>query len=96
MIIITGAVSVAPEHLDEAERLCVEHSARSRTEPGCLDHRVHRDLEDGHRLVFLERWADQASVDAHFAVEASLEFVRAVSAMASEPPTMEIFEVTDR
>ncbi|HSL56996.1 MAG TPA: putative quinol monooxygenase [Acidimicrobiales bacterium] len=95
MIIITGAVSVRPEHDDEAVRLCIEHSRRSRTEPGCLHHAVHRDLEDDRRLVFLERWADRDAVDAHFAVPASLEFVTAVSALASEPPTLEIHDVGD-
>lgn len=94
MILITGAVSVRPEHLERAERLCVEHSQRSRAEPGCLQHTVHRDLEDGHRLVFVERWEDQAAVDAHFAVEASRTFVAAVSAMASEAPTIEIYDAT--
>ena len=94
MILITGAVSVRPEHLDEAERICVEHCQRSRAEPGCLHHKVHRDLEDELRLVFVEHWEDRASVDAHFAVPASHDFVEAVTAMASEPPTIEIYETT--
>jgi quinol monooxygenase YgiN len=36
---------------------------------------VHRDAEDPNRLFFFEEWADQASVDTHFAVPASREFV---------------------
>jgi len=92
MIIITGAVSVRPEHGEEAARLCIEHSRRSRAEPGCLHHAAHRDLEDEHRIVFVEYWADRASVDSHFAVPASLEFVEALGALAAEPPTIEIYD----
>ena len=94
MILITGALSVRAEHGEEAARLCIEHSRRSRSEPGCLHHAVHRDLEDEHRLVFVEYWADQAAVDTHFAVPASLEFVKAVTALASESPTIEIYNAT--
>ena len=94
MILITGAVTVRPEHVDEAERLCVEHCRRARAEPGCLHHTAHRDLEDEHRLVFVEHWADRAAVDAHFAVPASLEFVNALGALAADRPTIEIYEVT--
>ena len=94
MIVITGSVRVRSEHAGEAARLCVEHSQRSRAEPGCLHHAAHRDLEDDDRIVFVELWADRAAVDAHFAVPASAEFVGAVSAMAAEPPTIEIYEAT--
>lgn len=96
MIVITGSIVVRPEHIDEAVRLCVEHSVRSRSEPGCLHHAAHRDLENEHRIVFVERWADRAAVDAHFAVPESGAFVEAVSALAAEPPTMDVLEVADR
>lgn len=93
MIVITGAIVVRPEHREEAERLCVEHSVRSRAEPGCLHHAAHRDLENEHRIVFVERWQDRSAVDAHFAVPESGAFVQAVSALAAEPPTMDVLEV---
>jgi quinol monooxygenase YgiN len=94
MILITGAVSVRAEHGEEAARLCIEHSRRSRLEPGCLHHAVHRDLEDEHRLVFVEHWTDRAAVEAHFAVPASIDFVMALSALAAASPTIEIYDAT--
>lgn len=95
MILITGSVVVRPEHLAEAERLCVEHSVRSRAEPGCLHHAAHRDLEDECRIVFVERWEDRAAIDTHFAVPESLEFVQAVGALVAEPPSMQVMEVVE-
>jgi quinol monooxygenase YgiN len=92
MIIVTGSVTARPETVDEVLALCLAHVERSRLEPGCLLHTVHRDVEDPLRAVFLERWADRSALAAHFAVPASARFVRAVSRLASGPPALEVYE----
>jgi quinol monooxygenase YgiN len=92
MIIVTGSITARPESIDEAIAHSLEHVRRSRAEPGCLLHSVHRDVENDLRLVFVEHWADRAALDAHFGVPASGEFVTAVSSLAAEPPTIEIYE----
>lgn len=94
MIIVTGNVVVRPEALEEAVAVSLEHVRRSRSEPGCLLHSVHHDVEDPTRLVFLEQWADRAALDAHFAVPASVDFVTRLSELAAERPTMEIHETS--
>lgn len=91
MIIITGYTAVRPEHRDRALVLGVEHSQRSRAEPGCIAHNCHLDAEDENRIVFVEEWADMAAVKAHFAVPESAEFVRELSAMGDTAPVMRIF-----
>src|SRR5215207_7734256 len=58
MIIVTGAIQARLDTLDELCRLSLEHVARSRAEPGCLEHGVAVDANDGRRLVFFERGAD--------------------------------------
>jgi quinol monooxygenase YgiN len=92
MIIVTGSVRARPDAIGEVLRLSLEHVHRSRTEPGCLLHSVHRDVEDELRVVFVEHWADKAALAAHFEVPASNEFVQAVTSLAAEPPTIEIYE----
>lgn len=91
MILITGSVQLRPDLREEAFALGIEHSARSRSEPGCLTHNCLADAEDANRMVFVEEWADLAAVKAHFAVPESGAFVRAVSAMAVTPPVMRVF-----
>jgi quinol monooxygenase YgiN len=91
-IIVTGAAEGSEETIDELIRHSLAHVQRSRTEPGCLSHGVHRDVENPLRLVFVERWADRAALDRHFAVPASNEFVRAISRLTVTPPTISIFE----
>jgi len=93
MVIVTGSVTARSDAIDDAIRLSVEHVRRSRLEPGCISHAVHRDVEDPSRLFFYEEWSDRDALNAHFAVPASGEFVEAVSALAIEPPTIQIHDV---
>ena len=91
MIIVTGSVQARPETLDEVLRLSLEHVRRSRLEPGCLLHSVHRDVEDPQRLVFLEHWLDRDALRAHFRVPASGAFATALGELAATPPTLDIY-----
>ena len=94
MIVVTGSVTTRQDSFEEARRLSLEHVHRSRTEPGCISHAVHVDCENPLRLVFIEQWADRAALAAHFAVPASRNFVRALSALVASPPTIEIYDAT--
>lgn len=94
MIIVLGSVAVRPDAIDEAWRLSQAHVARSRGEPGCIAHAVHRDAEQALRLVFVEQWADRAALAAHFRVPRSRAFVAALRALASEPPRIEVYEAS--
>jgi len=91
VIIVTGSAVVRPERIDDAIAVSLEHVQRSRTEPGCLAHAVHRDVEDPYRLVFVEQWADLDALHAHFAVPASTAFVTALGEMTTGRPTLEIY-----
>jgi quinol monooxygenase YgiN len=94
VIIVTGTVLGTPATIDELTRLSLEHVRRSRREPGCISHAVHRHVEEPLRLVFVEQWTDKDALLAHFGVPASGEFVQAAAALTAEPPGMEIFEAT--
>jgi quinol monooxygenase YgiN len=94
LIIVTGTVKVRADALDRALAVSLEHVRRSRTEPGCLVHSVHQDVEDPLSIVFFEQWADRDALDAHFKVSASNDFVAALRALSTERPTMSIYEAT--
>lgn len=95
MILITGSAIIRSERLDQALKLGIEHSARSRGEPGCLAHNCHIDAEMPNRIVFVEEWADMDAVKTHFAVPESGAFVRALTGMADGAPEMRIFEARE-
>ncbi len=94
MIVVTGSVTAREDSLDEVRALSLEHVHRSRDETGCISHAVHVDCQNPLRLVFVEQWADRASLLAHFAVPASRDFVRALQPLAAAPATIEIYDAT--
>ena len=95
MIIVLGRVTARPERFDEVLRLSQEHVARSRAEPGCIAHAVHRDTEDPLRLAFVEQWTDMAALQAHFRVPASRAFGKALGEMAAAPPGLAIYDASE-
>ena len=95
MIIVTGTIHARLDTLDELRRLSLEHVARSRAEPGCLEHGVAADVNDGLRLVFFERWEDRAALDAHFRVPASRAFGALAAKLAARPPELAVYEASE-
>jgi quinol monooxygenase YgiN len=95
MIIVTGSIQARLDTLDELRRLSLEHVARSRAEPGCLEHGVAVDANDGLRLVFFERWVDRDALLTHFRVSASREFVAQVAKLAARPAAIAAYEATE-
>jgi quinol monooxygenase YgiN len=94
MIIVTGSIQAKAEYLDKLLALSLEHVRRSRTEPGCVSHAVHQDVENPLRLVFVEEWTDKEALAAHFLVPASREFVKIAMELATTPPLLNIYEAT--
>lgn len=94
MILVTGAIEGSDATIDELLAISLDHVRRSRAEPGCISHDVHRHVEDTNRLVFVEQWADMAALQQHFAVAESGAFVRAMSGLAVGPPSMTIYDAT--
>ncbi len=92
MIVVTGDVEASPETFAEIQRLSIEHVHRSRAEPGCVSHDVHINAENPMRLFFFERWESIDALKAHFGVPASREFGRRLEALASKPPTLQIYQ----
>lgn len=92
MILVLGSVVAKEGSFPVVLTLSREHVARSRAEPGCISHAVHIDTENPSRLVFVEQWQDQQSLQDHFRVPASRAFSKALGALASEPPQLAVYE----
>jgi quinol monooxygenase YgiN len=92
VLIVTGSIEARPDTIDHVLELSLQHVRRSRSEPGCLLHSVHRDVEEPLRLVFLEHWADADALRAHFRVPGSGAFVTEVAALAAKPPDIAIYD----
>ncbi len=95
MIIVTGTLHARPDSLAQVLALSREHVARSRAEPGCLEHGVAVAADDPLRLVFFERWADRDAIGAHLKLPASRGFGKAVATLVDQPPTLSMFDATE-
>lgn len=94
MITVWGSIEAQAGKLEEVIQLSLEHVHRSRLEPGCISHSVQVDVENDHRLVFFEEWADMPALQVHFAVPESGAFVASVSGLAVGPPQIKIYDST--
>jgi len=94
MVIVLGCIVARPDTFAQVLKLSLAHVARSRGEAGCVSHAVHRDTEHAQRLVFVEEWADRAALAEHFKVTESRAFVKALSALVSEPPRITVYDAT--
>jgi quinol monooxygenase YgiN len=94
MIIVVGSIIAKPNTFEEVRRLGLEHTRRSRTEPGCVSHDIHVDCENPMKLTFVEKWADAATLAAHFKVKESIAFVMRARELSASPPVIEIFEAS--
>ena len=95
MIVVLGDVVTREGRTAEALVLSREHVVRSRSEPGCVAHAVHQDTENPRRLVFVEQWASQTALWAHFKVPASRSFVKALAALAEGPPGLVVYDAAE-
>ena len=91
MLIVLGSVTVADAKLEEALQCSQDHVARSKAEPGCIEHGVYQDPQQPGRLVFVEKWTDEAALQRHFAVPESVAFVEALGKMATVAPALSIY-----
>jgi quinol monooxygenase YgiN len=92
VLIVIGSIQARPGSIDQVLALSLAHVRRSRQEPGCLAHSVHRDCEDALRVVFLEHWVDADALRAHFRVPTSGAFVKDVAILAASPPEIAIYD----
>jgi len=92
MILVIGHALAKADTLQAMLAISVEHVLRSRTEPGCISHEVTTDVQDPLRLTFVERWRDMAVLQAHFRVDASRAFAKALAAMADGTPEIHVYQ----
>jgi quinol monooxygenase YgiN len=67
VVIVGGTFEIEPGRRDEFLASRHDSMRASRAEAGCLEYTMSADPIEPGRVVLFERWADQASLDAHLA-----------------------------
>ena len=92
MIIVLGSLIAAPGKLQDALHISQAHVLRARRVVGCIAHGVHIDAENPDRLVFVEQWANQASIWDHVQSPQTRAFVKALLPCAAHISSTAFFE----
>ena len=93
MLIVTGSITARGEDVLEPLLAAAQaHVERSRAEPGCIEHGCALDADNPLRIVFFERWADMAALEAHFAQPGVQELLAAVRVYAASAEPITIYE----
>ncbi len=95
MLIVSGDVTARADSLEDMLAAALQHVRRSRLEPGCISHDVSIDAGNPLRLMFFERWQDEAALKTHFAVPASRAFWKLLQVLAAEPGAMQIHDARE-
>ena len=91
MIYILARITVKPESAVAARDVLTALVNASREEPGCIDYQLLQRADAPHVFQTLERWADQASIDAHMAAANVAAAVAAAGPMFTAPPEILTF-----
>jgi quinol monooxygenase YgiN len=66
-LLITGVFRIPPENVEALRPHMLAMVQISRAEAGCLDYAYAEDILEPGLIRVLERWTDQACLDAHAA-----------------------------
>jgi quinol monooxygenase YgiN len=93
MILVTAAARLRPDTRKMALAAAAEMQEATAREPGCHEYRFWVAIDDPDSVLVFERWADQASLDAHFAAQHTRDFGAAIASYADGPVAVTRFEV---
>ncbi len=69
MISVYAKNVVSTDHVDEFIETAKELVEKTNQEKGCIQYELNRCIEEKNVLAFIEKWEDQASLDAHMKSE---------------------------
>lgn len=71
-------------------RVMIENSNK---EEGCMGYMLYQDPYEKTNFIFVERYKNQAAIDAHFATPYFKEFGTKIADMTSKPMEIKIFDI---
>ena len=85
MIVVIGRVRTTPDRRGALVGVARTMCAASRGDDGCLGYRFYADTEQPDHFVFVEEWADDVALQAHFARPHTTTFMAAIADLVDGP-----------
>jgi quinol monooxygenase YgiN len=84
-IVLVAMFHSRPDAVADMARRLAEMVPLTRAEPGCIRYDLHIDSADATHFIFVETWADEASLAAHLASEHVVKLLAKVGELESAP-----------
>lgn len=83
---VLAKVISLPNTLEETKALLVSLIEPTRQENGCLSYELWQNQEDPTEFSFVEEWADQAALEAHFQTPHFLDALKKIDKLLVSLP----------
>jgi len=93
MIGVTAKLTIAPGKEAAFEETAKALVAKvNANEPGCLMYELYKSSKDASVYIFIEKYTDQAALDAHGKTEYFLAAQAPLGACLAGPPDIQVYE----
>jgi quinol monooxygenase YgiN len=85
MIVVTGYLTIAPEHRAAAEAAIATLVPLTVAEQGCVEYRYSADVLEPNRINIVEQWASEEAMNVHMGTDHLAEFMGAIGPCLGGP-----------
>ena len=79
LVTVVAQITAKAEYRDFVQSELIKLVAPTRQETGCIEYRLHQDLDDPALFLFFETWEDRTSLERHLASEHFKQYAAAVT-----------------
>lgn len=91
-VIVVALFQVKPGTEEEARAALTEVLEQTHGEEGCRTYALHVSRTDPTQLAIIERWDDQAALDAHFTQPYMAKLAESAGAVLAAPPVVHFMD----
>ena len=94
---MSGIVVVTTVHIKDGHHAAVVErlkglAAQTHADVGCLAYAIHKDVDDPHVLVVVERWTSQVALENHLLQPYVRDIIDAAQELLERPPAPRVLE----
>ena len=93
MILVIARLRIRPDGVEAFRRAFEDVRTASLREEGAVSYSAHTGLTDPGEIVFIEEWADRATLDRHFAEAHFAAFDRTLQTLLISKPEVYVHEI---
>ncbi|PSF34573.1 antibiotic biosynthesis monooxygenase [Aphanothece hegewaldii CCALA 016] len=90
---VLAKVITFPDKLEETKALLMSLIEATRQENGCLRYELWQNQEKPTEFSFVEEWADQAALDAHFQTPHFLDALQKTEKLLMSSPEIVLYQL---